>query len=73
MALAVQPPQVSSLLAGENKINMNKIVCYCFNYTESDIRNDVLRNNGQSSILETIVAEKQQGACQCPTKHPEGR
>jgi len=52
---------------------MNRKLCYCFNYTEGDIRADVLRNNGHSSILERVVAEKQKGACRCATKHPEAR
>jgi len=52
---------------------MNKIICYCFNYTESDIRDDVIRNNGHSSILDRIVAEMQKGVCQCTIRHPEGR
>jgi hypothetical protein len=52
---------------------MNKKICYCFDYTESDIKNDVLSSNGCSLILEKIVAAKQHGDCQCATKHPEGR
>ena len=53
--------------------NMNKLVCYCFNYSEADIEKDVQQNNGRSHILEEIIIEKQKGACQCSTKHPEGR
>lgn len=53
--------------------NMIKHVCYCYNYSEADIENDVQRNNGRSLILEKIITEKQKGACQCSTKHPEGR
>ncbi|SHJ37212.1 hypothetical protein SAMN02745165_02221 [Malonomonas rubra DSM 5091] len=52
---------------------MKKKICYCFNYSEADIRDDVQRNNGRSAILEKIVAEKQKGSCQCPDMHPEGR
>ncbi len=52
---------------------MNKTICYCFDYTEEDIRDDVLRHQGRSMILERIVREKQQGGCQCTTRHPEGR
>lgn len=52
---------------------MDKTICYCFSYTENDIRADVLRNNGRSLILERIVAEKQKGACQCRQMHPESR
>jgi len=52
---------------------MNRKICYCFNFTEADIRDDVLGNNGRSSMLERIIAAKQRGACQCAIKHPEGR
>ena len=53
--------------------NMNKLVCYCFNHSEAEIVQDVQQNNGRSRILEEIITEKQKGACQCSTKHPEGR
>lgn len=65
--------RLSFASAGKDNIIMNKTICYCFDYTESDIRNDVLQNNGQSAILEKIVAEKQKGRCECPTRHPEDR
>ena len=50
-----------------------KTICYCYNYSEEDIRKDVRKNNGQSLLLEKIVAEKQLGNCRCGTMHPEGR
>ena len=52
---------------------MSKTICYCYNYSDEDIRSDVLQNNGRSTILEHITEEKKKGACQCKTKHPEGR
>jgi len=52
---------------------MDKKICYCFNYTDNDIRNDVRQNQGRSLILERIAREKHQGGCQCATRHPEGR
>lgn len=52
---------------------MARKICYCFDYTEDDIRDDLLRHDGHSSILERIVREKQQGACRCHELHPEGR
>lgn len=52
---------------------MTKTICYCYNYSGEDIRVDVLQNNGCSTILEYITEEKRKGACQCETKHPEGR
>lgn len=50
----------------------NKKICYCFDYTVSDIREDVL-THGKSTIIERIVAEKKDGACQCVTRNPKGR
>lgn len=52
---------------------MDRLICYCFNYTESDLIKDVEQNRGRSLILEKIVEEKQQGNCRCQTEHPEGR
>ena len=51
---------------------MEKLICYCFDYTATAIEEDV-RQHGQSTILEKILAEKQAGTCQCAVKHPEGR
>ncbi len=34
---------------------MENRICYCFGYTEEDIRRDVLENNGRSLIMERIV------------------
>ncbi|PLX92968.1 MAG: BFD-like (2Fe-2S) protein [Desulfuromonas sp.] len=50
-----------------------KTICYCCNFTEEDIRQDVRQHNGLSSILERIVSEKEKGACRCDVMHPEGR
>ena len=47
-------------------------VCYCYGYTAEDIERD-LRENGRSTILERIVAEKRAGNCRCHVMHPEGR
>ena len=52
---------------------MPDLVCYCFGYSADDIREDVRANNGRSTILEKIVAEKKAGGCQCGALHPEGR
>lgn len=49
------------------------LICYCFGYSEEDIIKDVLENNGTSSILERILTEKKNGACNCTFKHPESR
>lgn len=52
---------------------MTDKICYCFNYSAADIKNDVVQNRGRSLLLEKIVAEKQRGRCRCQTEHPEGR
>ena len=49
-----------------------ELICYCFRYTAADIHRDVAEH-GHSRILETIMAEKRQGHCQCATKNPSGR
>jgi hypothetical protein len=51
----------------------NNLVCYCFQYAGEDIVRDVLENNGNSSIMERILAEKKKGTCNCKFNHPEGR
>jgi mercuric ion transport protein len=52
---------------------MTKTICYWYNYSDEEIREDVRLNNGRSTILEHIAEEKKKRACQCKTKHPEGR
>ena len=49
------------------------MVCYCFNYSEADIEQDVLKNNGYSTILEKIKASKQLGSCRCHETNPSGK
>jgi len=51
---------------------MRNLICYCFDYTTSDIENDVV-NNGKSTIMERILSEKKAGGCQCTVKNPKGR
>ncbi len=48
------------------------LICYCFNYTESDIETDILKNR-KSTIEERIKAEKKVGTCECATKNPSGK
>jgi len=50
-----------------------KLICYCFGYSEEDIIRDVIENSGASSILERILREKKSGTCRCSTTHPLGR
>ena len=51
---------------------MPALVCYCFGYTEDDIRQDC-QVHGRSTILEQINTEKQLGNCRCTEKSPKGR
>lgn len=51
---------------------MSKQICFCFGYSESDLEQDV-RKNGNSLIMEKIMAEKKAGGCQCELKNPKGR
>ncbi|SHO53267.1 bacterioferritin-associated ferredoxin [Desulfopila aestuarii] len=48
------------------------LICYCFNYTKSDIKTDILKNK-KSTIEERIKVEKKAGACDCATKNPSGK
>ncbi len=52
---------------------MGQKICYCYGYTDSDIQKDVIKNKGESSILQRIVKEKRNGSCDCATHHPENR
>jgi len=52
---------------------LTDLICYCFGYSASNIREDVIANNGRSLILEEIAAQKKSGNCQCATLHPQGR
>ncbi len=51
---------------------MQELICYCFGYSAADIERDIAEN-GKSTIMERIVAEKKIGGCQCATRHPRGR
>jgi len=52
---------------------MSEKICYCFDYTETDIIADARNNQGHSLILEQILTAKKQGSCRCAETHPEGR
>ncbi|NDY43496.1 hypothetical protein G3N55_11685 [Dissulfurirhabdus thermomarina] len=51
---------------------MPETLCYCFGYTDADIRDDV-RAHGRSTIFARILAEKAAGACRCAERNPRGR
>ena len=56
----------------QNEFQNDEVVCYCFEYTRNDIEKDYLQN-GRSTIMEKIIAEKKAGGCHCAEKHPKGR
>lgn len=47
-------------------------VCYCFNFTERDIIEDVERY-GEGRIFKEITANVKAGVCACEVKNPSGR
>jgi len=51
---------------------MGELICYCFEYTKTDIEED-FRNNGRSLIMERISTEKKFGNCACAIKNPKGQ
>ena len=46
-------------------------LCYCFDYTRADIRQDI-ESQGATDILERIKAEVKAGFCACAAKNPSG-
>ncbi|MFH1662377.1 MAG: hypothetical protein ABH934_00405 [Chloroflexota bacterium] len=52
---------------------MMELICYCFGYTERDIIDDYIKNNGSSTILKRIAAAKKNNTCECEVKHPQKR
>ncbi|NQU04170.1 MAG: hypothetical protein HQ589_08490 [Syntrophaceae bacterium] len=50
---------------------MKDFICYCFEYTESDIKREVFRNKGRSPLMERIIEARKKGNCQCDIKHPK--
>jgi hypothetical protein len=51
---------------------MSDLICYCFEYTDEDIKQDFIAR-GRSLIMEKIKAEKKIGACQCTIRNPSGK
>jgi hypothetical protein len=52
---------------------MKELICYCFEYTEQDILDDLNRNKGKSSILAKIAEARKSNNCRCDVQHPEKR
>jgi hypothetical protein len=51
---------------------MDDLVCYCYEYSKEDIKQD-FKNNGRSLIIEKIMEKKTLGKCRCATKNPKGK
>lgn len=51
---------------------MNDLICYCYGYSEEDIKQDYMKND-KSMIVEKIQKEKKFGNCQCAIKNPTGK
>jgi len=49
-----------------------ELICYCFNFTAADIKNDYLEH-GESTIMALIMNEKKNGRCNCESNNPKGR
>ena len=65
-------PTGNCLSDQEGSIDMAKVICFCFEFTAEEIRQDYLKH-GESRILEKIRMEKRLGNCQCAAKHPRGQ
>ncbi len=52
--------------------NMKRFICHCFHLTRDDIEQD-LDAHGSSTIMERIMAESQEGNCNCAANNPKGR
>ncbi|MBI9085059.1 MAG: (2Fe-2S)-binding protein [Desulfobacterales bacterium] len=52
-------------------MNTSPTICFCFGYSEKDIVEDV-KANGESRIMEKIMAAKRFGQCECATQNPKG-
>ena len=50
---------------------MDNLICYCYEYTESDNEADIVKHR-KSTIEERIKEEKKAGGCQCRTRNPKG-
>ncbi len=48
-------------------------ICYCWNHTDADIIEDVLKHRGVSTIEQKITDSKKTGACRCETLNPKKR
>jgi len=53
-------------------VSEKELICYCFNYSISDIKDDFIKN-GRSLIIERIMSEKKAGQCNCSRMNPKGR
>ncbi len=50
-----------------------KMICYCYGYTDADIMDDVIKQGGQSPIMDKITQARNNLTCQCDIKNPKKR
>ncbi len=60
-------PEKSGLKESEDPVP----VCYCFDYTEADLRRDIVER-GDTGVPAAIEAEIRAGHCACEVKNPKG-
>ncbi|MEO1784346.1 hypothetical protein V4762_04620 [Thermodesulfobium sp. 4217-1] len=51
---------------------MSQTICYCFGFTDDEIKEDVISHNGVSKIQQFIVSKKKDGQCACHLNNPKG-
>jgi hypothetical protein len=52
---------------------MMEMICYCFNYTDAEIVEDVVKHHGRSTIMERVIEARKNGTCECEIKNPKKR
>ena len=57
---------------GQKVTDGSGLVCYCFNYTEQMIVDDVTKNAGKTNIPAEITAQVKAGNCFCEVTNPQG-
>lgn len=56
----------------KNEFQDDDIVCFCFDFTKKDIKED-FHTHGYSKILQNIKVEKKNNGCHCEVKNPRGK
>jgi len=56
---------------GQKEKAPSRHVCYCFDYTEENIRNEI-KKTGKSTAMETISENIKNKLCACEIRNPQG-